>query len=605
MLLTAHVSPTEFFHRFDRNSATAFDLETFLITPTDKAPEPVCLSAAQYLGDERAMAVLLGADDIPAFLSAIEGGEGPLVLANAPFDLGVLRRWYKDAKQPEHSRVWDVQIFERLAQIAIGEQDSRVSLSRLAERYGSQKLDRGGALRTRFGELRSVPLKEWPPEMREYALQDAVATLAVFLGQARRVDVNVSEAERLFQQDAAFALHEISIRGMEIDPGLVEEMAVEWVGKINETKAKLKASGIIRNDKKQTKDLAVIRARVETQLGTSTPRTEKGAVMTDADTLRMTGDPELLELVELGKLSKLTSTYLPFMAEKSVHCGRWGLADTGRATSSDPNLQNIPSRTPEGKKIMSAFIARPGYAFVGADYPSCELRCLAHICYQKFGASNLREMLVRGEDPATWLAAKMVGTDYTGMSGSILNNAPWAIEARQRAKMAVYGFPGGMGIAKFIATARRQSNGKIIFTPNEAIYIKAAWAATFPEMEEYFNWIRRHEVGGGVYQMHSYGGKRLRGGMRFPEAANSQFQGLASDIGKAALVDINFCMRIGESGGLVAFVHDSIVVEAQVDRASSIATLVENSMSKAGQKYAGTVPWPIKAKVGSTWLEVK
>lgn len=582
----------------------ALDLETYLITPTDKAPTPVVASLAYATGDGAAVTLVPAWDGLTDMLARIRASGVWLVGANLAFDLGVIERWLgNEFTNTFRHRHFDVQIHERLLQIQSGDpafKHAPVSLAGLAERYLGVKLDKENPWRLKYSELAGLPIKQWPLEAVTYAVEDAAATLLVHKAQYPPGGIKLSADEIEFQQLAALELHAMSVRGIEIDQGLVEELDADWSARVADFKAALGVVGLA--GPKGSLLMGAIQSRVESALGSGAPRTPSGRIRTDADTLRATGDPALLQVVALKKIQKLTTTYLPFMRQPSVHCGRWGLADTGRTTSSDPNLQNLPKRG-LGAAIRPAFIARPGMVFVEADYPSCELRCLAHICHMKFGKSSLQLMLNGSQDPATWLAASMASVDPVQLQLAVDRGDPQAKEMRQRAKMAVYGLPGGMGVDRFIQTARVQSEGKIIFTRSEFYALKDAWLQMFPEMNAYFQWIRSHEEPGGFYRMRAWGTERWRGGMRYTEAANSQFQGLAADIGKDALIRVGRHARAsqGPDAFLVGYVHDSILLEVREESAPFWVRRLEECMAESGLERAGSVGWPVKAKVSVSW----
>lgn len=593
----------------------AFDLETHLITDTDKAPKPVVASIGWTTGDmwtgEETHTLLIPMWDtepgLPNLnrLREILNNASEIVGANIAFDMGVLEQWY--GWPVWHwfylpGKVRDIQIAARLKDIAEGLPRQPISLKALAAKYAGLELDKSeDGWRTRYAELEGVPLEQWPPEARKYSRMDAAATIQVHNG----LPPMVNEQEQTL---AAYALQRISINGMAVERRMADHIKSYVEANVKEIRAELLGAGLYKYSgpkkdptRKISRNTKLVQERVRAILGREAPPTDSGGVSTEADTLRMTGDPLLLRLVDLAGYEKLQSTYLPVLAHDSLHCGRWGIADSGRTTSAEPNLQNLPRES----QVRDAIVARPGKVFAVADFPACELRCLAEVTERLGIGGALRDALRAGRDVPTELGALMEGVDYETLAARVKAGDERAKDVRQRAKAAIYGFPGGMGPRKMALTARRQSKGKLRLTEADARQLRQWWGQAFPELEQYLRWVGTLRGPGGFHRSISFGSGRVRSGMRYAAAANHHFQALAADIAKHALVLIETATRTpGDplfGWKLVIFVHDEIGVEGPEEGGTAAATRLADLMETAGRKFAPSVPWPVEPVLTRRW----
>jgi DNA polymerase-1 len=243
-------------------------------------------------------------------------------------------------------------------------------------------------------------------------------------------------------------------------------------------------------------------------------------------------------MASFGLAETLLNTFVPLLegGVKTPICARWNvLVESGRISCSSPNLLNPPAGN-EG--VRECFRARPGFVYANADYSVIELRALAQICYDLFGKSRLREIFLEGGDPHLTLAAntlqcsleeaktRMVPTGYTDAAGN-----PETVSIRKFCKVQNFGLAGGMGAATFVDYAKQFG---FSLTEKEAERRRQVWFNTFPEMRLYFQWISSlvpHDHAT-IKQLRS---GRIRGGVHFTSAANTQFQGLTADGAKRGL----------------------------------------------------------------------
>ncbi|KGQ20947.1 DNA polymerase I [Thermus filiformis] len=308
------------------------------------------------------------------------------------------------------------------------------------------------------------------------------------------------------------------------------------------------------------------------------------------------GAHPIVELIlQYRELSKLKSTYLdPLPRLVHPRTGRLHTrfnqtaTATGRLSSSDPNLQNIPVRTPLGQRIRKAFVAEEGWLLLAADYSQIELRVLAHLS----GDENLKRVFREGKDIHTETAAWMFGLD------------PALVDPKMRraAKTVNFGVLYGM-------SAHRLSQELGIDYKEAEAFIER-YFQSFPKVRA---WIERTLEEGRTrgYVETLFGRRRyvpdLASRVRsVREAAermafNMPVQGTAADLMKIAMVKL--FPRLKPLGAhLLLQVHDELVLEVPEDRAEEAKALVKEVMENA---YPLDVPLEVEVGVGRDWLEAK
>lgn len=439
----------------------AFDTETYLVANGQQAPKAVCL---QYCKEDKEPHIHIGKEITANFTELINQAtaENPLIGQNTAYDTTVMAA-HDIALMPlifnayEQGAIQCTRLRERLIDIARGEtgpqtrQRGYYSMDSIAMRHGIQtKVDKSNPWRLKFAELENVPIKDWPKEAYEYAATDPIVTLEIYQAQAATVrdhldylysDPKEFEAEAARQASYDFALRLMSCWGVRTDEYKIKKLFELVDGKLSELTPYLIERGIMikKPNGKLSKKLSVIRTKVKNYFeaqGMEVPMTDKGGIKTSKEVLEKCEDTALEAVVEHSYYTKMRSTYATKLIEGingNIHASFHTLgADTGRSSSSNPNLQN------QSKKggIRECFIPRKGCVFVGADYDAQELRTLAQVCLDICGYSSLAEKFKENPDfdPHTAFAATLMGWDYNEALKKKETGDKTVKEWRQRAK---------------------------------------------------------------------------------------------------------------------------------------------------------------------------
>ncbi|MEG0861884.1 MAG: DNA polymerase I [Pseudomonas sp.] len=300
-------------------------------------------------------------------------------------------------------------------------------------------------------------------------------------------------------------------------------------------------------------------------------------------------------LMQYRSLSKLKSTYTDRLPEQinprtgRIHTSyQQAVAATGRLSSSDPNLQNIPIRTAEGRRIRQAFVAAPGYKLLAADYSQIELRIMAHLAKDEGLLHAFRNDL----DVHRATAAEVFGVELAEVT----------IDQRRSAKAINFGLIYGMsafGLAKQIGVDRKQSQAYI-----------DRYFARYPGVLAYMERTRAQAAEQGFVE--TLFGRRLylpeinaknpalrKGAER--TAINAPMQGTAADIIKRAMVAVdNWLSDSGLDARVILQVHDELVLEVREDLVEQVREQIRPHMSNAA---ALDVPLLVEVGVGANWDE--
>jgi DNA polymerase-1 len=437
-----------------------------------------------------------------------------------------------------------------------------------------------------------------------YASADACVTL-------RLADVLLPElAERglthLFREiemPLVPVLVAMEAAGIKVDVACLQQMSVELSTRLRTLEREIQQIAgrpFNVNSTQQLADVLFGQLRLPAE---GLKKTKAGAFSTAADVLEgLRGKHEIVDLIlEQRQLSKLLSTYVDALpAMVNPRTGRLHTsfnqagAETGRLSSSAPNLQNIPIRTEVGREIRRAFVAEDGWRLLSADYSQVELRILAHIS----GDEYLLAAFARGEDIHASAASKVYGIPISQVS------------KEQRAVAKMMNFATSYGVSAF-GLAQRTG-----LPQAEAAQFMERYFATYPGVKRYLDATRAYA------REHGYVETLLGRRRYFPvlkttapgsqayairqaaerAAINHPIQGTAADIIKIAMVRLFRALQEGNHEARITLqVHDELVLEVPVDELIPVSRLVRETMENAYELHA---PLKVDMEAGPNWYEL-
>lgn len=335
------------------------------------------------------------------------------------------------------------------------------------------------------------------------------------------------------------------------------------------------------------------------KLGLKSTKKTKSGYSTSAEVLTELSDSHEIipHILEYRQLTKLKSTYVEGMIKViNPNSGRihssfnQTVTATGRISSTEPNLQNIPIRTEEGRLIRKAFVPEEGYIFVDADYSQIELRVLAHIT----GDEMMQKSFVEGMDIHTKTASQVFNVPIEQVTS----------EMRRSAKAVNFGIVYGISdfsLAKDINVTRKEAarfieNYLSVFS-NVKKYMEdiVEYGNKHGYVETLFHRIRHiPELKSSNFQIRSFG-KRV--------ALNTPIQGSAADIIKIAMVKVWRELKEKKlKSRLILQVHDELVVETALDELEEVKDIVKRNMESAVKL---SVPLTVDVTTGKDWFEAK
>ena len=426
----------------------------------------------------------------------------------------------------------------------------------------------------------------------QYAAEDAVMTLRLYpklLEKLTQQDEKL--VELLFNIEMPFldVLKTIEDNGLMIDPPFFEQLQLYMHGelaKLTETIYKLAGEHFNINS---TQQLGVI---LFERLKLPTARKTKNGYSTDEAVLNSLAEkhPIANELLNYREISKLKSTYIEPLLEISkksrrvhTHLSQTGTA-TGRLSSSEPNLQNIPTRTALGKQIRRGFTAKEGCVLLSPDYSQIELRLLAHFS----GDQTLINAFKSGRDIHAETANILFGSSDS--------------DKRALAKGVNFGLLYGMGQRKLAADMGISSA--------EAKDVIDTYFTKFPPIKAYLESIKElaHTQG---FVCTLLGRRRYFDfehasnqyiNMYEREAVNALFQGSAADLIKLAMLTLHKQFLSNSKVEMALQIHDELLFEIQNDAVQTASEVIKEAMQNA---YALDVPLAVTINTASNWAELK
>ncbi|HDL4217144.1 TPA: DNA polymerase I, partial [Mannheimia haemolytica] len=429
----------------------------------------------------------------------------------------------------------------------------------------------------------------------EYAAEDADVTMKLHQVLWEKLQQE-PELVKLFDEiemPLVGVLSRIERNGVLIDPKKLLTQSAEIEKRLEEVETLVHAEAGQTFNLASTKQLQEI---LFEKLGLPVlKKTPKGAPSTNEevlDELAQQGHLVPKLLMEHRGLSKLKSTYtdkLPQLINKKtgrVHTSyNQAVTATGRLSSSDPNLQNIPIRNEEGRRIRQAFVAREGYKIVAADYSQIELRIMAHLSNDE----GMINAFAEGKDIHRATAAEIFGVEL----GEVTS------EQRRSAKAINFGLIYGMssfGLSNQLGIGRA-----------EAQKYMDLYFQRYPAVQQFMTDIREVAVEKGYVE--TLFGRRLylpdikSGNAILRKAAervaiNAPMQGTAADIIKVAMIGIDNAIRDNDEIKMIMQVHDELVFEVKADKIDHYSQLIKTEMEKA---ISLKVPLIAEVGVGENW----
>ena len=436
-----------------------------------------------------------------------------------------------------------------------------------------------------------------------YAAEDADVTLRLWLVLKPRLAAEgLTRIYERLERPLVPVLAHMEERGITVDRQILSRLSGELAQKAAATEDEVYELAGERFNIGSPKQLGdILFGRMGLPGGSKTKTGQWSTSAQVLEDLAAEGAPLPRKIVDWRQLTKLKSTYTDALPgyihpqTKRVHTG-YSLASTttGRLSSSEPNLQNIPVRTAEGRKIRTAFISTPGHKLLSADYSQIELRVLAHVA----DIPQLRQAFADGIDIHAMTASEMFGVPVDGMPS----------EVRRRAKAINFGIIYGIsafGLANQLSIERSEAGD----------YIKK-YFERFPGIKDYMEstkaFAREHGYVETIFgrRAHYPEIKSSNPSMRaFNERAaiNAPIQGSAADVIRRAMIQIEPALvaaGLSERCRMLLQVHDELIFEVEDEAVDAAMPVIVDIMENAAMPAVSMrVPLKVDARAAHNWDE--
>ena len=390
-------------------------------------------------------------------------------------------------------------------------------------------------------------------------------------------------------------------RGILVDTGYLEKLSADYhrqADKLTKKIYKLAGGEFNLNSPKQLGEILFDKLKLNVR---GLKKTAGGARSTrESELKKLAGEHKIIDLIlDYREFQKLLSTYIDTIPkivdrERRLHSQlHQAGTTTGRMSSSDPNLQNIPIREGVGMAIRHAFIASPGHEFIAADYSQIELRILALLS----GDPELVKIFKEGKDVHAAVASLVFGVPEAEVTR----------EMRRRAKVINFGIIYGMGVNALKINLNS--------TREEAQKFYDDYFATFPRIKEYFQEVIGEARRRGYSE--TYFGRRryfpeLKSRLPFLRAAaermamNAPLQGTAADVVKLAMIRADKALKeagLSERVHFLLQIHDELIYEAEDGALKKAEPIIREAME--GVLADKTIPLAVNLSTGTSWAELK
>ncbi|MFZ5364619.1 MAG: DNA polymerase I [Patescibacteria group bacterium] len=446
---------------------------------------------------------------------------------------------------------------------------------------------------------KQISLFDVPKEkVSEYSCEDADISFRIYkILEKRLKEAELFELFQKIEMPLIYVLAEMEKNGVLLDLKYLKKLSIEIEEKIKALEKKIYKQAGEKFNISSPAQLKVIFFE-KLKLPTVGLKKTKTGISTAAGELeKLLGKHPIIELiVEYRELTKLKSTYVDSLPKLVAPDGRvhtsfnQTITATGRLSSSDPNLQNIPKRTTLGMKIRKAFIAAPGNKIVSSDYSQVELRVVACLAQDQ----NMIDIFKAGKDIHTATAAKIHGVKLEEVTK----------EMRREAKMINFGILYGMG--PFGLSARTG-----ISTQRAKEFIDKYYQS-FHRVQEYMASIKEFARENGYTEtmfgrrryfpdIHS-GVQQIRAAAE-REAINTPIQGTAADLIKIAMIEVyKELKRISPETKMLLQVHDELVFEVPEKELKKVAKVIDEKMEKI---HKTCVPITVETDFGDNWRDLE
>jgi DNA polymerase I len=587
----------ELLSRLDRSPEFGFDIETTSLNPREAEIVGIAIATDPSWGDyipvgHRGTSVeQLPLDEVMAKLKPyLESPKFKKVGQNLKYDWSVL---YAQGIRPQGLAA------DTMVAAYVLDPEGRKNLETLASKYLGYTVTTYeqvcGKGNDQLG-FDQVPIEE----ATRYSAEDAVIALRLWHNLKKRLE-GESETRIFAEVDMPLVdvLARMEMQGVCIDVEYLASLSKEFAGELKKIEERIQAFTLGPVNLNSPKQLGVL---LFDQLKLPPQGKTKTGYSTDASVLEVLAElhevPKLL--LEYREISKLKGTYvdpLPLLRDKKtgkIHASfhQTGTS-TGRLSSSDPNLQNIPIRSDRGMKIRGAFIPQKGGLLLSADYSQIELRLLAHMSDDPDLVRSFRE----GED-----VHRRTASEIFGISTEQVDDGQ-----RSVAKAINFGLMYGktaFGLSQELKISRREAQDTIDryfkryaavkrFLEQQILVAKErGYAETMLGRKRYLPDIsaRNPAIRQGAERM----------------AMNTPIQGTAADLMKLAMIEIDAeLQRRGLQSKLIIQVHDEVVLDCPKDEAEEARKLVERVMITTGERGLKlSVPLTVNSAIGKTWLEL-
>lgn len=438
--------------------------------------------------------------------------------------------------------------------------------------------------------------KEIPDKLAEYCCYGAyVAERASDILEKKLQDTGMAELMRDMEMPLSLVLYDMEKEGVEVRREELKAYGDALVARIEELETSIYAQAGVKFNINSPKQLGEV--LFETMQIPGGKKTKTG-YSTAADVLEKLSEdyPIVKDILEYRGLTKLKSTYADGLAafigeDKRIHTNfNQTITATGRISSTEPNLQNIPMRMELGRRIRKVFVPRAGYEFMDADYSQIELRVLAHMS----GDEQLIEAYRSEQDIHRITASKVFHTPFEEVTDL----------QRRNAKAVNFGIVYGIssfGLSQDLSISRKEA----------AEYIEQ-YFATYPKVKEFLDRLVEDAKKQG-YTTTMFGRRRpipelsssnfMQRSFGERVAMNSPIQGTAADIIKIAMIRVWRTLRErGLKSKLILQVHDELVIETLLEEEEEVRQILSENMKSAADL---AVTLEIDLHTGENWYEAK